>query len=439
VSTSLITMESPAGSRRWLLAVVGLVLAVAACIYAFKAAGNASAILRWRELIASVARGENVYNEWTKSGSFPYPPFAGLVLWPLTLLPPIASGIMWFWIKVGMAAAAIRWSIQLGTADKTRFPLAAMALLLVLISRPMLSDLLHGNINIFILFLATAGLVAFRDNRDWLAGVMIALAIAIKVTPALFIPYFAFKRQWRVVAWSCAGLIVFTFLLPGLFLGFDRTWWLLNSWSSAMIEPYLLDGRIETIQTNQSLPGVWMRLATDCPGLELEDGTTRHVNIIELDQRAALWILKAMIVALVAWTIRLCRTPTGDRLDIRLTYEFAIVFVAMLLISERSWKHHFVVMLLPYAAVLACGWRAKRGSQFRFWIWASLAGAFFAMASTSTEIAGWFGNGAGHKYAQAYGLFCVSAVLVFVVLSAILSRAHKAASLTIGSGPATQR
>ena len=33
-----------------------------------------------------------------------------------------------------------------------------------------------------------------------LAGLILALSISYKVTPALFIPYFVYKRSWRTVA-----------------------------------------------------------------------------------------------------------------------------------------------------------------------------------------------------------------------------------------------
>src|SRR5262245_41819324 len=101
--------------RRVLPCFLILALIWAAVAYAIKARGNASASLRRRELNQSVARGENLYNEWTKDGSFPYPPIAGLILWPITQLPPLAAAIAWFCLKLTMAAAAIRWSIQLVT------------------------------------------------------------------------------------------------------------------------------------------------------------------------------------------------------------------------------------------------------------------------------------------------------------------------------------
>ena len=50
----------------------------------------------------------------------------------------------------------------------------------------------------------------------------------------------------------------------------------------------------------------------------------------------------------------LCRTKTTDRRDPRLLGEFALVVLTMLFVSERSWKHHYVTVLLPYT-YLVCG------------------------------------------------------------------------------------
>jgi hypothetical protein len=396
---------------------LALVVLCATVVYANKAARNASAILRWRELIQSVARGENVYNEWTKDGSFPYPPAAGLLLWPLTQLPPLPAALVWFFLKLLMATLAIRWAIQLVAGDDAFSPWQ-VAILLALASRPLLSDLQHGNINILILFLTTAGLTAFRNNRLPLAGTLIALAGAIKVTPLLFIPYFALKQQWRVVAWSAIGLGIFLVFLPATILGFERNWWLIRSWSGAMIEPYVFDGQVETLQTNQSLPGVLSRLLTDCPGIELEDGTQLRINWVHLRPETATWLVKGVNLTVLAWVGWLSRSRLTQRCDTRLACEYALVFIAMLLVSERSWKHHFVTMTLPYAALVAHARHDRHTTRTRGFVWATIAAAFLLMASTSSELGGWLG-GTGHKLAQGYGMFCASAIVVLLALSVL--------------------
>ena len=84
--------------------------------------------------------------------------------------------------------------------------------------RPILGDLHHGNNNLVILFLIVAVLQAWRKGYDVLAGLVLGLAITYKVTPALFIPYFAYKRSWRV--WERPrGLVIFLLIVPSLVIG----------------------------------------------------------------------------------------------------------------------------------------------------------------------------------------------------------------------------
>ena len=443
---SLISHTTLTCSRRAHLVmylIVCLALVVACIVYGIKVAQGGSTIIRWRGLIESIARGENVYNEWTKSGSFPYPPIAGLMLRPLTILPPVLSALVWFTLKVLMAAVAIRWSIRLAAGEKARFSMATMAALLILAGRPILSDLEHGNINILILFLVTGGLIAFRRGRDWLAGSLFGLATALKVTPILFVPYFAYKRQWRVVGWSLGGLCLFLLIVPGMILGNGRNWWLVWSWSGAMVEPYALEGKVETLQVNQSLAGVWFRLVTAVPGLEC-DGDEFAVNLLSLDTRIAFWAWKGIALAILAWVAWLSQGRVRDRGHCWLACQYSLVFIAMLLISERSWKHHYVTMLLPYCVLLAqvslplTEGGVVLGRGLRGFVIGSLVTAGLLMSATSTELGGWFAGGLGHKYAQAYWFFCASALVVFAAISVILSSAQRAASLTTGSAESAQ-
>ena len=103
-----------------------------------------------------------------------------------------------------------------------------------------MGDLTHGNVNLFILFLVALGLYAIRRQRDYLGGATIALAIACKVTPALFIPYFVWKRAWKTLAGIAVGLVLFLVLIPSLLLGFARNWELLHSWTDQMVTPFVV-------------------------------------------------------------------------------------------------------------------------------------------------------------------------------------------------------
>src|SRR5207249_4977305 len=98
---------------------------------------------------------------------------------------------------------------------------------------------------------------------------------------------------------------------------------------------------------NQSMVGVLTRLLTDGKmggryGLQLD------LNVVAWDRTTVVLLIKALSVAWVGLLAFLCRTRTDRRDDPRLLGEFSLVVLTMLFISERSWKHHYVTLLLPY-------------------------------------------------------------------------------------------
>jgi len=398
--------------------------------YGFKAAEHRSAIMRWRPLVLRLARGEDVY----RIGAYPNPPVMGLTLYPLALLPDELCAQVWFWLKVLMAAAAVFWSVRLASEPGEPVPPLAWIAVVLLSLRPLVGDLQHGNVNILILFVVLAGLWSFRRRHDWRAGLLLALATSYKVTPALFLPYFLYKRQWRVVLAFSAGLVLFLAVVPGLLLGFQRNLTLLRSWAGLMIAPYLVHGIVTTEQINQSLPGVLFRLCTKCDAIQLADGSWVSVNIVSMCPEAALLLLKALVAALLLLVAWLCRRPIAKRTDTRWAAEWALVLMAMLFISERSWKHHYVTMVLPYAVVVVHIARKDCTRAMRRFLVASLAGSLLLMGLTQGELGKLFAGGYGHKYMLAYGMYFYGALVVFAAVSVLLMRANaQAAAARVGS------
>jgi hypothetical protein len=418
-----------------------LVAGVLSLAYARKAANDRSAFVRWRPQIHALVRGENVYTgkdasderdiEADPDTGYPNPPLLAIVLYPLAALPALPGAMAWFFIKAVMIWWVLYWCINLATGPGRPLPLLAAGLVLLVVARPMAGDLQHGNVNILIIFLVAAGLWCFAHRRDIPAGLLFALATAFKVTPALFLVYFAWKRQWKLLAAAAAGLALFLLILPGLVLGMRRNIELLDSWRTAMIMPYLTRNHVETRQHNQSIPGVVHRLLTDSGGIQLKDQSIRRVNLASLDTRTAQWIVKGITLLILAWLGWACRTPTADRRDWRLACEYGLVALAMLFISERTWKHHYVSMTPAVAAVIAHWSLRETSPRARRLLLAAVVAALLLMATTSTETGAWLApNKLGHKYAQAYGGFLLAGLVLFAATSWILVRnrhAHPAA------------
>ncbi len=401
--------------------------------YSFKAFGShsegRSAILRWRQQILQLQEGQDVY----RIHNYPNAPIMPLLLSPLAALPPVLGALLWFYLKVGMALVSIFWVCRLVEDRGRPFPAWAKGLTILLALRPIMGDLSHGNINLFILFLVVACLTAFRRRHDLLAGLLLGLSITCKVTPALFIPYFLWKRSWGVLAGCAAGLGLFFWVVPGLFLGMGHNADLVVSWYEVMIKPFVVDGVVTTEHINQSLPGLVYRLLTHSPSFVtyVNDQLVpvAYHNVLDLDPAAARWIVKgcmALFAGLVVWS---CRTPTTHRQGWRLGAEFSLVVLGMLLFSERTWKHHCVTLVLPFAVISYYLGACSPRPALRAYLIGTLAVVMLVMATTSTSLL------ADAKVAQVYGPYVGAYLLLVAALVVLLRQKEQPAPVVGAMGP----
>lgn len=334
-----------------------------------------SAFLRWRPQLEDLDRGVDIYDKYR----YPNPPIMALVLKPFMALPPTAGAVTWLLLKAAMAGVMFVWAVRLAAEPGRRFPTLAAAAVGLLSLHPILGDLQHGNVNVFISFLLFASLELFRRGWDVTAGVVLALAIACKVTPALFVVYFGWKAvhggwsAWRakrvivrdvwesggkVLVGCLAGLALWLGAVPGLFLGFERNATLLQSWYGTMVQPFV-QGKVQAEIANQSLPGVAHGFFTGVPLPEEEnaenDGKSskRRGTLVDLGPPAASWMVRGCQGLFMLAVVLLARAPAvGTRHGVRVAAEFAFIALGMLLFSERTWKHHATTTLLPFAAVI---------------------------------------------------------------------------------------
>jgi len=73
------------------------------------------------------------------------------------------------------------------------------------------------------------------------------------------------------------------------------------------------------------------------------------------------------------------RPPAGERGSWRWACEFSLVLIAMLMLSERTWKHHYVTIVLPLSVVVLYMAGERPGTQVRRWLGAALTLLFAAL------------------------------------------------------------
>ncbi len=432
---------SQAGQRGFVLVLV-LFFVLLGIPYGLKAWRGGSAFQRWQPQISDLGNGVDIAQRY----NYPNPPIMALLLYPLARLPETAqrlglsehaastlAALCWFYIKAGLTLLAFRWVFQFVAQRGHPFPLWAKGVTVLLALRPIMSDLQHGNVNLFILFLVVAALSAYHRKRNVLAGIVLGLAIACKVTPALFVPYLVWKRSWKALGSCAAGLVLFLWpgVVPALLMGGERNEKHLVSWYYDMVYPFVIEGKVTSEHHNQSLPGLVARLATHSPSFSTyvhnQYTPTHYDNLLDLSPGAARWLVKGcmgLFALLVVWS---CRTPTTSRDGWRLSAEFSIVLLGMLLFSERTWKHHCVTLLLPFAVICYHLATCAPGKGLRAYLIGSLAVSMLLIATTSTAVP----DGAvdpRHLYqlfakqAQVYGAFVLAYLDLLAALVVLLRR-----------------
>ncbi len=333
---------------RLFLAAVGVLVVVLGVRHAHKVASDRSAFRRWQPQIQALDEGVDLSAKF----NYPNPPVMAVLLEPLAWLPPVPAAMTWFTLEAAFAGLSLFWVIRLVEGEGDPMPTWGWILVVLCSLKPIADELAHGNVNLFILFLVVAALTAHQRGWSLRAGILLALAIACKTTPLLFVPYFAWKRSWRLLAGVVVGLALFTYpgVVPSARLGFVENQRQLVSWYDGMVRPYLVEGRVTSSHINQSLPGVVSRLTTHSPSftvwIDRVRPELRYDNLLDLSPQVAKNVTMgcmAVFALLVVWTCRGRPAHPG---------EYALIVLGMLLFSERTWKHHCVVLMLPFAVLV---------------------------------------------------------------------------------------
>jgi arabinofuranan 3-O-arabinosyltransferase len=110
------------------------------------------------------------------------------------------------WNTVSIAAALVGWACAVRFAGfDLRGPVAAGSLLALCFSEALVESWMFGNLNNSLLLALGAGyLLAEKQDRRVLAGVLLGLSLAVKPVLLLVVVLPLLRRQWSTAAWAVA-------------------------------------------------------------------------------------------------------------------------------------------------------------------------------------------------------------------------------------------
>jgi hypothetical protein len=205
------------------------------------------------------------------------------------------------------------------------------AVTILLLCYPFQHQMVQGQLNLVLLLLITGAWAADRSAYPIVAGVLVALATAIKLYPGFLFLYFVLRGRWRSVT---AGSLAFVSItaLTALVLG-------PQAYADYFLRVLPGTSLWRGDWHNLSLSGLWFKLFD--PRKQLPP-----VEIHPLLWSSLLaWMGMATSAAALVFALYRIVPRVSSLKDADLA--FALCIVAMLLVSPITWDHYLLLLILP--------------------------------------------------------------------------------------------
>jgi alpha-1,2-mannosyltransferase len=253
---------------------------------------------------------------------FIYPPFAVLVLGPITMLPwSVSAGVM---LVVSLAALVGVVGLSLhnvwpGAAPRTVVAGGGVVVALSMALEPVRDTLWFGQVNLLLMLLVALDCLPARTR--WPRGLLVGIAAAVKLTPAVFVLYFLLRKDYRAAATATVTT------LGATALGFLLSWHgSLEFWFGSGKGARTVSG--SAYFQNQTVAALLARLP------------------LSPQARTALWLsVVAGVLVVAAIGIRV-----AHRWEHR-TMAMSLTGCLGLIASPTSWGHHWVYVVPGVLAI----------------------------------------------------------------------------------------
>jgi len=295
----------------------------------------------------ALAHGHNPY----ATGSvfqYVYPLFLACLLIPLTFVPYAVAVVIWYLIALGSLVGSL-WIVLGLTRDEQHamsgreliIPLCGIALMLIPVIQ---TNLLNGQVNFLVLLLCTLFLKFHHDRRSTPAALMLAMAIAIKLFPAILLLFVLPRRRYGECLLTLAIALAIC-VLPALLMGHQGFNVIREYWQTVLPGLHAEVAMPNAGRINFSLSGM------------IAGATPLILGTWWLNLISALAVVLSM--AVIQFRSRLESHPH------RLVTLFSLYLLAMLLISPLSEVHH-MAYLMPAVIILigtSTGGKHATGAQ----------------------------------------------------------------------------
>jgi len=188
---------------------------------------------------------------------------------PIYKFPPLFASVLIQLLQSGVSEASLRYGMGVAhlathfgaiiiclklSESGNKFFLYATAFVFVATFEPFIDNFIGLQLEVFILLLLCACMYLLIKNLSVKAGVMVGIAISLKLYPIFFCLYFLLQKQWRGLFGVAAGFILTTVFSIAV-IGYEQHWLYYTK-----IAPLFLFEPIYTSYQNVSINNVFYQL-----------------------------------------------------------------------------------------------------------------------------------------------------------------------------------
>jgi len=296
--------------------------------------------------------------------AYVYPPFLAALFRPFATLRYDTAKALWLGLNLAFLIASMGLLTRLVGLPAVRLavPISLAALLM-----PAVYDtLLFGQTNLLLLLLVACALHLSPPSptrwREVIAGLVLGVAVAIKLYPAILALAYLVHRRFLSLASLALG--VFTAFFLGIVGGGG---WHNTARYFSQVLPAISRGTLSPY--NQSIHAVLARLFSvnqfRFSVLSTDNYITVTFNPVIDAPRLGTVLAQACTLLIVVLSVyALARRLRSGSINFSLPFDAALLTATALLITPIVWHHYYVLVLIPLSG-LACHYRRSRRRSLR--------------------------------------------------------------------------
>jgi hypothetical protein len=272
-----------------------------------------------------------------------------------------------------------------------------------------------GQTTILLLFLSLEALHLDERKKEWSAGILLSLAINIKLLPAVLLPYWIYRARWKSVVIAGACMMLW-WLLPAAWLGAERTSTLMHSYVE-LINPAQDKHVLDVEET--SFHGLSTLLSTLFSSHAHEhNGPGWKRNIADCSMETLSILINAARLFFVLFILYFLRTLPfkSATSSLHRAWELSYVLLVIPLIAPHQQHYAFLFALPAIAYVSYFLLVIKPNRAVMLW-------SAFLVAMVSFNLALWLG--AFNVWYNHYKILTYGALILVVLLAVLVPPVEK--------------